>query len=170
MAIGVKVVQGPASVFTGGGMAADGSEQSVEATRVEFLMSPLGPGPGVRVGGAVKSLGEVTEMLFGVEAIDDLPGLGKQFVGDVPNPGGAIPQDHGALHLRETAARGLAPDPLAKLRALRGGVDWRLSRTGAVLAAGARGPGKRPNANFARSRWPPDRLRLADRNRARDER
>jgi hypothetical protein len=119
--VGLEVGQSPASVLAGGSRAADSSQQSVESARVEFLVSPLGPCRGARVGGPLESLGEVAEMLFGGEAIDDLPGLGKQFGGEVPNPGGAITPDHGALHGRETAARGFAPDPLAELRALRGG-------------------------------------------------
>ena len=120
--VGLEVVESAAGVFTGGGMAAERRQQSVEAACVQFLMSAFDPCRGARVGGSVESFGQVAEVLLGVKAIDDLPGLGKQFVGDVPNPGCAIAQDHGTRHCGETAARGFAPDPLAKFRALRGGV------------------------------------------------
>jgi len=75
--VGLEVVESSAGVFAVGGVATNCRQQSAEAARVKFLMSPLGPSGGVRVSGAIKSFGEVTEVLFGVEAIDDLPGLGK---------------------------------------------------------------------------------------------
>jgi hypothetical protein len=89
-AVGLGVVQSPAGVFTGRGMAADRGQQSAEAAPVEFLVSVFCLGGGTRVGGAIKIFGEVAEILLGMEAIDDLPGSRKQFIGDVPNPRGPI--------------------------------------------------------------------------------
>ena len=71
--------------------ASDASPPCVESSVVEFRVPPFGPLGSAGIGGAVDGLAEVAEMLLGVEPIDDLDRAGEQFVGDVPNPGRAIP-------------------------------------------------------------------------------
>jgi hypothetical protein len=53
-------------------------------------------------------------VLLGVIAIDDLRGIRKLIVGDVPNPNGAISEHDPAWRLAEATARGLPPDALGE--------------------------------------------------------
>jgi len=39
----------------------------------------------------VKSFSEIAQVLLGVKAVNDLGGIRKLIVGDIPDPGGAIP-------------------------------------------------------------------------------
>jgi len=43
-------------------------------------------------GGTVKSFSEIAQVLLGVKAVNDLGGIRKLIVGDIPDPGGAIPE------------------------------------------------------------------------------
>jgi hypothetical protein len=85
VAVGLEVVQGPASVFEGGGSATEGGKQNIESARVEFVLPPLGPRRVARVGRSIKDFGEVAEIPFGVEPLDDIQDLGKQFVRELLN-------------------------------------------------------------------------------------
>jgi hypothetical protein len=86
------------------GMTANGSQQIRDTAAVEFFMSTLRPvEPSLNQ--FHKVFGKVAEMLFDVETVDDLRGSGKQFLGDLPNPGCIVAQDHCALSRSEAPAR-----------------------------------------------------------------
>ena len=61
--------------------------------------------------------------MLGVIAVDDLRGIRKLTVGDVPNPNGPVPEHDPAWRLAEAPARGLPPDTLGEGRAFGGGVQ-----------------------------------------------
>jgi hypothetical protein len=89
-------------------MAADGAQKLDKSARVEFFVTALGPEFGLFGFGAVESFGEQTEMLFDVKPIDDLNRLGKQFIGDIPDPSSTISYDDRPASLSKAATRRLA--------------------------------------------------------------
>ena len=65
--------------------------------------------------GAIDGLGHVREVLFGVEAVDDLNRIGKVLVGEVPDPDGPIAEHGLARRALEAAPRGLTLDARREL-------------------------------------------------------
>ena len=47
--------------------------------------------------GSIDGLGDIEQVAFGVEAIDNLHGAGEVLVGQVPDPGGSVAEDDAAL-------------------------------------------------------------------------
>jgi hypothetical protein len=80
------------------GVVADGSvrgqsgKQDVQVTLIEFVMAGLGPLLGDGAAGAPDGIGDVAEVLLDVKTIDDLGGIRDLGVGDVPDPGCAVPR------------------------------------------------------------------------------
>jgi len=103
-AIGFEVVETLPGLRARRDLSGDGPQQSIESSVVEFRVPAFGPLGGAGIGGTVHGLAEVAEVLFGVEAVDDLDRAGEQFVGDVPDPGRVIPQDRSALRAAEADA------------------------------------------------------------------
>ena len=83
-------------------MAADGAQKLDKAPSVEFLVTALGPEFGLFGFGAVEGLGDQTEMLFDVKAIDDLNRLWKQFIGNIPDPRSTVSYDNSPASLGKT--------------------------------------------------------------------
>src|SRR5215472_18426999 len=95
-------------------LAANGGEKRVELSAIEFFMASFGPCGGARRSEAIDSFAELTEVLLGVKAIDDLNRPGEQFLNQVPDPRGSISERSRTLSLGEAAALTLAPDALRK--------------------------------------------------------
>jgi hypothetical protein len=87
-------------------MVLEGGEEEVEAALVEFVAALFSPGVGEVGCGAVDGLGNVEQMLLGVEDIDDLDGVGEMLVGPVPDPRGAVAEDDLPGDSVEAAASG----------------------------------------------------------------
>jgi hypothetical protein len=115
-------------------VAANGGEQRGELSAIEFFLSSFGPRTSARRGGAIESFAELTEVLLGMKAVDNLDRSGEQFRDEIPDPGSSSSERRGTRSLREAAALGLAPDPLSKGRTLlstvRGGGTFNGRRIG----------------------------------------
>jgi len=92
--------------------------------------------------GAVDRLGDVGEMLLGVEQVDDLDGAGKQFVGQVPSPGGTIAKLDSARGAVEAAAARFAVHAVRERREAGGGVGTGGAPDGRRVGDRARVPGR----------------------------
>ena len=68
---------------------------------------------------AVDRLGDIAEMLFGVEAINDLEGIREVFVGQVPDPSSAIAQHHASRGALKASSACFAHDALREVRRCR---------------------------------------------------
>ena len=71
-------------------MVAQGGEDVVDATAVEFLAALFAPLVGEVGAGTEDGLGGLEQMLLGVPDVDDLDGAGEVLFGEVPDPGGAV--------------------------------------------------------------------------------
>ena len=106
VAVAMDILQALSGGIAAFGMPSNGSEQIRDTTAVEFSVSSLRPLSRLLGLRAVNRFGQVTEMLFDVESINDLDGARKQFVGDFPDPGCAVTKDYGTLGSgEETASR-----------------------------------------------------------------
>ena len=76
-AVAGDVVAVLAGIVAGVCMAVEGGEEEVDAALVEFVAALSGPGGGEVGRRAVDGYGDVAEVLFGVEDVHDLDGLGK---------------------------------------------------------------------------------------------
>ncbi len=85
-------------------MVVEGGEEEVEAALVEFVAALFSPGVGEVGCGAVDGLGNVEQLLLGVEDIDDLDGVGEMLVGPVPDPRGVVAEDDLVRGLVEAAS------------------------------------------------------------------
>ena len=83
-------------------------QRRADAAVVELVAAA--PGPAFRHVGAgdVDRLGDVPQVLLGVEQIDDLDGAGEQLVGDAPDPQRAVAQHDPAAGAVEAAPARLA--------------------------------------------------------------
>jgi len=86
LSIGLEIVQATAGFLGAKNLAADGVEQSLEFSGVQFFLSTFCPFPSAWMSETVQSFSESAQALFGMIAVNDLDGLGKLIVGDVPNP------------------------------------------------------------------------------------
>ena len=131
-----------------------GAQQRAEAAAIELVATPLGPAPG-HVGAGPADLGDVPQVLLGVEQVDDLDGAGEQLVGDVPDPLRAVAEHHPAAGAVEAVPAGLAVDPPERRQvdvvvpgrgALDGGgvADRAGLALGEFVARGVRRPCPRP--------------------------
>src|SRR5215469_7142503 len=83
-----------------------------------------------RLGGSVQSF-------FGVVPIENLSGLGKQFLSRVPDPGRAIAQHHATGGLGETSPRGFAQNTLGEVGTVGAGVGSRGAFNGGRIGDGS---------------------------------
>ncbi len=75
------------------GVGVQRRDQVSEASGVQLGLPVLCPLLGERRPGPVDGLGHVAQMLLGVVDVDDLDGVGKLLVGQIPDPGGAVAED-----------------------------------------------------------------------------
>ena len=115
-AVGLEIVQATARVLGAGYLAPDGLEQSLEFSRVEFFLPAIRPLESSWCRETVQSLSEFAQVLFGMKAVDDLHGLRKLILGDVPDPRSAIAEHDLMERLLEAATQGLASDALGERR------------------------------------------------------
>jgi hypothetical protein len=77
---------------------------------------PVGqPGGLVLAEGGCELSGEVVDVFAGVVVVDDLGGLGQDFVGHVPDPPGAVAEEDELAHVVGAAAAGLGVHQGAEL-------------------------------------------------------
>src|SRR5712691_6343384 len=122
VSVGLEIVHATAGFFGVSHMAANRGEGCLEPSGVEFLLPSFRPLGSSRVGRAIKSFAEVTQVLLGVKAVDDLGRSGEQLLHLVPDPGSPIPERRRTLGLAEAAALGFAPDALGEGGTFLGGV------------------------------------------------
>ena len=84
----------------------------------------------------VDGLGDVREVLLGVEAVNDLNGVGEVFVGEVPDPLGPIAEHGFTWCAVEAASGGLAFDARCELAWSRVGVFARRTLDGSRISGG----------------------------------
>ena len=138
MAVAGDVVDALAGFLAGVGMGAQGGEEGIDVALVELVASLFSPRFGEVGTGSIEGLGDFEEMAFGVEDVDDLDGTGEVFIGEVPDPCGAVAEDDLTLGLVEAAALGLAQDAACEGRGVGVGVA-----AGGGLDGGAVGGGVR---------------------------
>src|SRR2546422_2739997 len=145
---------------------------------IQFLVPLLGPLAGSFRMVRIEGLGDVTQVLLDMEAVDDFDGSREQFLGWVPDLGGAAADDVLPWCLLEAPAGGSPPDSCGKLGAVsvgvgRGGtfdggrvthraliahrVSFGVARLGAPNGAQLDLPGFSPSHRFACPHGPPTR-------------
>src|SRR5467141_882096 len=128
LAIGQEIMETATSQIGARDLAADGVEQSQEFSGIEFFLAAFCPLSSPWGGRTVQSFSHITQVLFGMIAVNNLGGIGKLIVGDVPNPQSPIPEHDGTRGLAEAAARSFSPDALGEGRTCRRGIQ----RTGTL--------------------------------------
>ena len=116
------------------GVGVQGRDQVSEASGVQLGLPVLCPLLGERRPGPVDGFGHVTQMLLGVVDVDDLDGVGKLLVGQVPDPGGAVAEDDLSGGGDEAAPLRLAMGALGEGGRLRVGVAAGRALDGGVVA------------------------------------
>jgi hypothetical protein len=96
VAVGLEIVKAAACFLRARELAADGVEQSLEFSGVEFLLPAFCPLRRARISEAVESFSEITQVLFGMIAVNNLSGIGKLILGEIPNPKGPISEHNSA--------------------------------------------------------------------------
>ena len=123
IAVGLEIMETATSQIGARDMTTNGVEQSWEFSGIEFFLAAFCPLGSPWGGGTVKGFSKITQIFFGVIAVDNLGDTGKLIVGDVLNPQGPIPEHDPTGRLAEAAARGLPPDALGEGRTFGGGVQ-----------------------------------------------
>ena len=136
-AVGGEVLGILAGLLATSGVAAQGGDHVVYAALVK-LLAPL-PGPLLADLAAVSvdGPGDLEQMALGMEDVDDLDGIGKVFVGEVPDPRRTVAEDDPALRGVEAAAFGLAQDAPGEGRGLGVGIAGGYGLNGGVVGGGA---------------------------------
>ena len=117
--------------------------------------------------GHVDRLGDVPQVLLGVEQVDDLDRVGKRHVGDVPDPGRAVADHDLAGSAVEAAPPGLAFDAAGERRRFGVGVAGGGAFDGRRVADRAGLPlGQAPPPRVDRASPDRDQLRLPGPGRA----
>ena len=96
----------------------DGTQLSV----IQFSTPRHGPWFGLLAGGTKGRLSGAVKGLFDVVPIQNLNGLGKQFLGGVPDPGGTITEHRATGRFGEVSASRFAQYALGEIRPSRAGV------------------------------------------------
>jgi hypothetical protein len=68
---------------------------------------------------AIESFSEITQVLFGMIAVNNLSGIGKLILGEIPNPKGPISEHDSAWCVAEATARSFAPDRVRQKERVR---------------------------------------------------
>src|SRR5258708_15583726 len=114
LAIMAEVFGAIARFFVVGSVAEQRVEKRLHAPLIQFVVASVNPLSALLSAGTIEEFAQIAEMFFGMEAIQYLNGVGKQFRGGVPDPGRAIPQHHATCRLTEASAGcfpGFAPGP-----------------------------------------------------------
>ena len=82
-------------------MGPERSDDGVQLSIIQFGTARCGPGLGFRAGGAKYRLSGSVQSFFGMEPVENLDGLRKQFRGSVPDPGRTIAQDRASWRFGE---------------------------------------------------------------------
>ena len=82
-------------------------------------------------------LGNIPEMLFRMEEVQDLDGLGKVFRGEVPDPGGSVCDDDLPGHLVEATPGALPQDAGGKVGRTLSGIEGSGAFNGGGIGGGA---------------------------------
>src|ERR1700741_2537928 len=115
-AVGLEIVQATAGFLGTRYLAADCREQSLEFSGVEFFLPAIRPLESSWRRETVQSFSEFAQVLFGMKAVDDLPGLWKLIFRDVPDPRSAVAEHDLTGRLVEAATQDLASDALGERR------------------------------------------------------
>ncbi len=86
-----------------GSMKVKRFQKQFHVSLIQFVIAVLNPFPAFPGIGAKDDLSDFAQVLFGVESVEDLDGLGEQLRGGVPDPGGSIAQDNAAWSLGEAS-------------------------------------------------------------------
>src|ERR1700681_1627688 len=98
-------------------------KQSPESSGVEFFLPAFRPLRSSRRSRTVQSFSDSTQVFFGMIAVNNLGGIWKLIVGNVPNPQGPIPKHDRTRGLAEAAAGSFSPDALGEWRTDRSGIQ-----------------------------------------------
>jgi hypothetical protein len=104
-------------------MGTECMNDSRESSVIQFGTARRGPGLGLLAGGTKGRLSGWVKGFFDLVPIQDLDGLGKQFLGGVPDPGGTIAEHRAtccSVNLRRVASRGAALLRRHKCRTIQG--------------------------------------------------
>jgi integrase len=122
VSVALEIVKAAACFLRARDLAADGVEQRLEFSVVEFFLPSFCPLRRAWMSETVQSFSEITQVLFGMIAVHNLGGIGKLILGKIPNPKGPISEHDSTWRMAEAAARSLPPDALGKRRTCRGGI------------------------------------------------
>ena len=109
-----EIVDAFAGLVAGWGVVGESGDDGADAAGIEFVTSLFCPLRGEVGPGCVDGLGDVPEVAFGVEDVDDLDRIGETLVGEGPDPGCAVAEDDPAVGIGETAAFGFAAHALGE--------------------------------------------------------
>src|SRR5882724_8950049 len=106
VSVGLEIVKAATCFLRARDLAADGVKQSLEFSGVEFFLPTFCPLRRAWMSEAVESFSEITQVLFGMIAVNNLGGIGKLILGEIPNPKGPSPSTtlHGAWQKRRRVA------------------------------------------------------------------
>lgn len=96
----------------------DGTQFSV----IQLRAARHSPGFGFWTGGAKDRLSGAVQGFLNVVSVQNLNGLGKQFLGGVPDPGGTITEHRATGRFGEVAASRFAQYALGEIRPIRVGI------------------------------------------------
>ena len=85
-----EIVDAFAGLVAGWGVVGEGGDDGADAAGIEFVTSLFRPLRGEVGPGCVDGLGDVPEVAFGVEDVDDLDRIGETLVGEGPDPGRTV--------------------------------------------------------------------------------
>ena len=75
LSVGLEIMKTAARLIGGRDLAADGAERTSKFSDVEFFTFAVRPVCGALVGRAVQSFSEITQVLFGMKAVNNLGGI-----------------------------------------------------------------------------------------------
>jgi hypothetical protein len=122
VSVGLEIVKAATCFLRARDLAADGVEQSLEFSGVEFFLPTFCPLRRAWMSEAIESFSEITQVLFGMIAVNNLSGIGKLILGEIPNPEGPI-SEHDSWCVAEATARSFAPDAFGKRSACGSGIQ-----------------------------------------------
>jgi len=138
MAIPLEILAALARLVVGRSVGLERPHHGGQIAGVEFDVALVRPLPPQLAGHAIHGFGHGAQVLLGMEAVHDLEGAGTVLVGQIPDPRGAVPQDHAPLGVVKAAARGLAGDAGGEVRGVVVGVPARGPFDGGRVAHRAR--------------------------------
>ena len=131
VSVGLEIVKAATCFLRARDLAADGVEQRLKFSGVEFFLPTFCPLRCAWMSEAVESFSEITQVLFGMIAVNNLGGIGKLILGEIPNPKGPISE------LRHAARHSFLPSrslSVVASRLERSGMFWTVRGANAILA------------------------------------